>query len=220
MENIERTEEIVNRKEAQEQRYAGYEQEKVHLIVTKSVSGYKVSNTAKNTSYTVTKNNGTIKCTCPDYLNKCQPWGIHCKHIIAVGRQASKLTPPAIKPETTELEKILTRDFPPEQIKQRPGRGGKTLNYIETYNVIKRLNEAFSYQWNWQILNTITGTEYICCHGKLIVKIEDEIIIKEAFGSKNIQKNSFLGDDYKAAASDALKKAASLLGIGVYLYHD
>uniref|UniRef100_A0A7V3YL91 DUF3072 domain-containing protein n=1 Tax=Candidatus Caldatribacterium californiense TaxID=1454726 RepID=A0A7V3YL91_9BACT len=48
-------------------------------------------------------------------------------------------------------------------------------------------------------------------------------MVKEQFGSKAIAYNpdgSFvdLGDDLKAAASDALKKCATLLGVGLYLY--
>ena len=42
--------------------------------------------------------------------------------------------------------------------------------------------------------------------------------MKEAFGGKEISKGSNLGDDLKAAASDALKKAATMFGIGLHLY--
>lgn len=221
MEAVDKAEEIViNRKEAQEKRYESYEKYKDSIVVTRTAIGYKVTNTFKNTCYLVTKNNGTVKCTCPDYLNRCQPWAIHCKHIIAVARQAKKLTPPAIKPEVTELEKILTRNFPKEQIRERPGRGGKTLRYIGTYSVVQRLNKAFSYQWNWEIVSSKIGADYVFCHGRLTAKVDDVIVVKESFGGKNIQKNSLMGDDLKAAASDALKKAASLLGIGVYLYKE
>jgi hypothetical protein len=47
-----------------------------------------------------------------------------------------------------------------------------------------------------------------------------------AFGSKEIERSKdtkaivSLGDDLKAASTDALKKAASLLGVGLYLYSD
>ena len=47
-----------------------------------------------------------------------------------------------------------------------------------------------------------------------------------AFGSKEIERRKdtkaiiSLGDDLKAASTDALKKASSLFGVGLYLYSD
>ena len=55
-------------------------------------------------------------------------------------------------------------------------------------------------------------------------KLTAEGITKMAFGSMQISRNKdtkaiiSLGDDLKAASTDALKKAASLLGVGLYLY--
>lgn len=46
---------------------------------------------------------------------------------------------------------ILTRPFAPDQIKQRQGQHGKTLNYIETRAVIARLNEGCD-AWAFEIV--------------------------------------------------------------------
>ena len=60
--------------------------------------------------------------------------------------------------------------------------------------------------------------------GRLTIKLEDEngqihYIHKEAFGSKSIiGKQSEQEHIFKSAQTDALKKAASLLGIGAQLY--
>ena len=49
-------------------------------------------------------------------------------------------------------------------------------------------------------------------------------VTKAAFGSSRITRDNrtgnavALGDDLKAASTDALKKAATLLGVGLYLY--
>jgi hypothetical protein len=49
-------------------------------------------------------------------------------------------------------------------------------------------------------------------------------VTKAAFGSSRITRDNrsgkavALGDDLKAATTDALKKAATLLGVGLYLY--
>jgi hypothetical protein len=127
----------------------------------------------------------------------------------------------------TPLKEILERQFPKEQIKHRKGSYGKMLSYVPAVLVVDRLNEAFNYKWNWQIVSHEINNRQIICIGRLTVKIDGETIIKEAFGSKQIEFNkgtetpvNDTGDDLKAACSDALKKAASLLGIGLHLYRD
>ena len=62
-------------------------------------------------------------------------------------------------------------------------------------------------------------------HGRLTIKLIDDStgqiqeVVKEAFGSKSIiGKQSEQEHIFKAAQTDALKKAASLLGIGAQLY--
>ena len=63
-------------------------------------------------------------------------------------------------------------------------------------------------------------------HGRLIVRLLDDnnqpyTVVKEAFGSKSIiGKQSEQEHIFKSAQTDALKKAASLLGIGLELYRD
>ena len=121
--------------------------------------------------------------------------------------------------EQTILD-TLTRPFDPAQIRQREGRGGKTLDYLETHVVITRLNEAFAGQWSFEVLtHEVTETEAIV-HGKLSAGGQ----IKTAFGGSDIarhkesQKPVSIADDLKSAASDSLKKAATLFGIGLQLY--
>ena len=118
------------------------------------------------------------------------------------------------------LKSILDREFQPEQIKYRPGRGGKQLSYIETASVISRLNEAFNHQWSWEIINSNIQDDQVIVNGRLTVSIDGKDINKDAYGGQLIQKGSVIGDEYKAASSDALKKAATLLGIGLHLYRE
>lgn len=115
---------------------------------------------------------------------------------------------------------ILERPFDKEQIKQRKGNFGDTIDYIETHAVIQRLNDAFDGQWSFEVLNQEnTGTQVI-----VLGKLTAEGISKCQFGCSNITFNSktgeviSLGDDWKAAASDALKKCATLFGVGLHLY--
>ncbi|HPZ07738.1 MAG TPA: Rad52/Rad22 family DNA repair protein [Candidatus Eremiobacteraeota bacterium] len=115
------------------------------------------------------------------------------------------------------LEEILTKPFPTQEIKYRKGFNGKQLAYIETVNYIERLNQAFKYQWSWEVIDYKVEEKQVYCKGKLTVIINGTPVIKEGFGGK-IRTGGELGDDLKSASSDALKKASSLLGIGLHLY--
>ncbi len=54
--------------------------------------------------------------------------------------------------DTINLD-TLTRPFDPAQIRQREGRGGTRLDYLETHSVITRLNEAFGGAWSFEVLD-------------------------------------------------------------------
>ena len=121
------------------------------------------------------------------------------------------------------VRQILEQPFEQHQIKHRPGSFGKTLAYIEGHEVIKRLNVAFQGKWNFEIVaHEINKTEVMVV-GKLVCP--EANIIKMSFGGSKVTTHSETGeiisivDDLKAAATDALKKAASLLGVGLHLYN-
>jgi hypothetical protein len=119
---------------------------------------------------------------------------------------------------------LLQKPFQPHQIKQRHGNYGQILDYVEGHAVIERLNQAFDGNWTYELVDHKILEE----NGEVLVlgKLVAEGITKMAFGSKRITRNTetksivSLGDDLKAASTDALKKAASLLGVGLYLYSD
>lgn len=117
---------------------------------------------------------------------------------------------------------LLEEPFGPEQIKQREGNFGKSLNYIEGNTVIQRLNDAFEGNWSFTVIEhkIFKETDEIVVLGEL--KVDD--VVKTQFGSSRITRARETGDiisladDLKAAATDALKKAATLLGVGLHLY--
>jgi len=119
------------------------------------------------------------------------------------------------------LEK-LAEHFPPEDIKQREGRGGKTLDYVEVHRVIQRLNEAFEGKWSFEVKDKDRTDKEVIVRGSLSA----EGITKEQFGSSDIvfsrdkKEPVCIGDDYKAAASDALKKCAAMFGVALHLYEN
>jgi len=75
---------VIDVKAAQEKRIQNYERDKHLLEVIKTDKGYQVSNSMKQTSYTISKLNGQVICDCPDFTYKCKDIGIQCKHIYAV----------------------------------------------------------------------------------------------------------------------------------------
>jgi hypothetical protein len=119
---------------------------------------------------------------------------------------------------------LLEKPFEPNQIKQRQGNFGHILDYVEGHVVTSRLNDAFEGNWSFEIVKyrILKETNEVIVLGKLIA----ENVTKMAFGSKEMATNKdtkaiiSLGDDLKAASTDALKKAASLLGVGLYLYSE
>ena len=117
---------------------------------------------------------------------------------------------------------LLEQPFSQEEIKQRDGSFGQTLNYVSGFTVIERLNQAFESLWSFEIVShEIHENEVI-----VIGKLSAESIIKTQFGSSRITKARETGeivslaDDLKSAATDAIKKCASLLGVGLHLYAD
>lgn len=118
------------------------------------------------------------------------------------------------------IREILNREFPNDLIKQRPGLGGMVLDYVEGAEYIRRLNEAFAGDWEWTIDESLCVGEDIVVRGTLFAGG----LRKQAYGGTQITRNRNTGnpvclaDDYKTAATDALKKASSLFGIGLHLY--
>jgi hypothetical protein len=119
---------------------------------------------------------------------------------------------------------ILEQPFGPEQIKQREGNFGRMLDYIEGHAVIQRLNDAFDADWSFTIINheIYKETDEVIVIGQL----NAGGIVKSQFGSSRITRARGTGDivsladDLKAAATDALKKTATLLGVGLHLYRN
>jgi len=119
---------------------------------------------------------------------------------------------------------LLEKPFEPSQIKQRQGNFGHILDYVEGHVVTSRLNDAFDGNWTFEIVKyrILKDTDEVL----VLAKLTAEGVTKMAFGSKEIERSKdtkaiiSLGDDLKAASTDALKKAASLLGVGLYLYSD
>jgi hypothetical protein len=114
---------------------------------------------------------------------------------------------------------LLEHPFDPAQIKQRKGRSGP-LDYVEGHTVIARLNAALDGAWSFEVVAHEVRDDEVLVLGKLTAVG----IVKMQFGASSVTRDRetkaliSLGDDLKAAATDALKKCATFLGVGLHLY--
>lgn len=140
-----------------------------------------------------------------------------------------------------DTKKELQTPIDPRLIRTRKQskKNNVTLSYLNGYTVVSKLNDIFGYNWNFEIRDFWLEDNLICikneskwvtsgktahCIGVLTVRTTNDDgdvieIVKEAFGTKPVTGGAtdtqFM---YKAASTDALKKCASLLGIGASLY--
>ena len=120
--------------------------------------------------------------------------------------------------EIDEARQILSRPFPREAIKQRRGGGGKMLDYVEGHTVIHRLNEATYNDWNIEIkkierIDQPNGKTVMTAHVALTIP---GMGTREHIGIQEVDANA--GDLIKGCVTDAMKKAATLFGVGLELY--
>lgn len=188
------------------------------MTIYKVDEGYKVpSERDPQSFYVISKINGKIRCSCPDFLKHGEENGFVCKHI-----QAAKIAyrNGLIRVEKSPASQILEYKFRPDQVKSKNG-----LSYIESAAVIQRLNDAFGPDgWSYEIVEQKTVEEEVITKGRLTIYGLDREIVKEQIGShafaRSRESNDILsrGDTMKASATDALKKCSSLLGIGLHLH--
>jgi hypothetical protein len=116
----------------------------------------------------------------------------------------------------------LEKPFAPEQVKRRKGANGDVLDYIEGSAVIQRLNDCFDGEWIFDIQEHRVYDDEVVVLGKLTA----QGVSKTQFGKSRVTRRETdqslvsLGDDLKAAATDCLKKCATLFGIALHLYFD
>ena len=105
-------------------------------------------------------------------------------------------------------------------------RGGVELRYITGEQVARRLNEVLGVSgWSYRILRHDINAEAdeAWALGELVAEIGERTVVRQQFGSQKIRRARStgapldLGFDLKGASTDALKKCASLLGVGLYL---
>ena len=121
----------------------------------------------------------------------------------------------------------LAEPFPVEMEKTLV-KSGISLVYLPVSEVINRLNKVLGPEsWSFTVIS-IERDQYdndeIIAHINLSIDFGDgKIVNKHGIGGQSVKRAKStgkpidLGNDFKGAVSDALKKAAQQLGVGLYL---
>jgi len=127
---------------------------------------------------------------------------------------------------------ILFKKTPEKHVYQRPAKGGGKWDYVTGTYVRKVLNLMFNFNWDFEVVEHKFDLQLKQAFvlGKLTVRTNEKTIVKMQFGTKDIMFKKAvdpdtkmkmpldLGNDLKAATTNALKKCASELGIASDVY--
>jgi recombination DNA repair RAD52 pathway protein len=155
----------------------------------------------------------------------------------------TKITSKQVTPEeltlsgTPKLTKnqlvFLMSKTPAKYRREKPAKGGGKLTYVSGGYVTKVLNLMFGFAWSFEVQEHQFDLDigHVVVLGRLSAQVGDTWITKEQFGRADIKfykdkkladgrrKPLDVGNDLKAASTDALKKCASLFGIAADVYH-
>jgi len=121
--------------------------------------------------------------------------------------------------------KQLLKKTPQQYIHTRPAKGGGTWEYVTGGYVKKVLNLLFGWNWSFEIVDEKIMHGEVIVKGKLTCTSNGITITKMQFGNKDVicKKGTdtplSIGNDLKAAATDALKKCAAEIGIAADIYN-
>jgi hypothetical protein len=105
-------------------------------------------------------------------------------------------------------------------------RGGIDLEYVTGEQVTSRLNETLGFlNWSFRVVEHGIHPEADECWvmGELTATIDGQTIVRQQFGSQKVKRSRSsgapldIGFDLKGAATDCLKKCATLIGVGLWL---
>lgn len=114
----------------------------------------------------------------------------------------------------------------PSEVEKQLRKGGAVLTYIPISEVVNRMNRVIGIaNWDTEVVSVGRDPEdldYVVAHVRITARFSEKTTVKAGFGGTKIKRTKSgeildLGDDYKGAVSDAIKKAAQQLGVGLYL---
>lgn len=132
----------------------------------------------------------------------------------------------AEKTEKKDLYGPLSEPFP-QEMERTLNKGGTNLTYIPVSEVINRLNKVLGIdKWSFTVLRCerdAIDPDFVVAHVRIDYNINEfQSISRDGIGGQKIKRTKQgsivdLGDEFKGAISDALKKAAQTMGVGLYL---
>ena len=115
----------------------------------------------------------------------------------------------------------------PQEMERSISKSGVNLTYIPISEVINRLNKVLGVdKWSFTVIRCerdAIDPDFVIAHVRLEYSMtEFQSISRDGIGGQKIKRNKQgaivdLGDEFKGAISDALKKAAQTMGVGLYL---
>ena len=113
----------------------------------------------------------------------------------------------------SDILAALSAPFPTEVIRHRVGAGGKDLTWVDARTVAARLDEVLGVNaWDFAV-EPVGDTHTVV--GILTCRFADgSVARRQDFG----YETGGSGESLKEAASDALRRCASLFGVARYLY--
>ena len=146
--------------------------------------------------------------------------------IDALEKQKGKLMLVTNSPITTQQVLKIFQRTPKQHVHTRPAKGGGTWDYVTATYVKKVLNFVFGFLWSFEIMSEREIGKQVVVRGRLTIldpKTREPMLVKEQYGRADIKTlkaggNLDIGNDYKSAASDALKKCAAELGVASDIY--
>jgi hypothetical protein len=129
----------------------------------------------------------------------------------------------------------MLKKTPAQYKKKRPAKGGGEWEYVTGGYVKKCLNLMFGWDWDFEIIDEkiMIEAKEVVVKGKLTCRSGGKTIVKMQYGNKDIMFRVnwvdgkkvptdiplSVGNDMKAAATDALKKCAAEIGIAADIYN-
>lgn len=123
-----------------------------------------------------------------------------------------------------QLQTLLKRT-PKAYVKERPAKGGGKWKFVSGGYVKKVLNLMFGWDWDFEVISEQVVFGQVIVKGRLTCRSNGKEIVKMQFGKKDVvfkkgtQDPLDIGNDFKAATTDALKKCAAELGIAADIYN-
>jgi hypothetical protein len=136
------------------------------------------------------------------------------------------LNPDHVQDDVGEAENLYVRLATAFDVTFWDNRGGIDLEYVTGEQVTSRLNQELGFM-NWSFRITEHGISHEADEawvmGELTVTIDGQTAVRQQFGSQKVKRKRSderildIGFDLKGAATDSLKKCASLIGVGLWL---